>query len=82
MRFEVHTDYMDPIEIDPYEHVTVALPNGRRVTVYSDAIWVTPPGHSERKIWEAMTAGSRRYPWGKVRQPAVKNDSDEEAARS
>ena len=81
MKFEVSTEYLPPIELGRYEHVRVALPDGRQVTVFSDAIYVAAPGRSERKIWEAMAPGSRRYPYGKVRQPAGgENLSDEEAA--
>lgn len=76
MKFEVSTDYLPPIDLGEYEHVRVNLPDGRVVAVFSDAIYVAAPGHSERKIWEAMTPGSRRYPYGKVRQPLVKDSGE------
>lgn len=77
MKFEVSTDYLPPIELGEYESVSVMLPDGRQVAVFSDAIYVTAPGRSGRKIWEAMAAGSRQYPYGKVRQPAIKDSSEE-----
>lgn len=66
MRFEVNTDYLAPIQLGPYEHVTIWLPDGREVGVYSDAIYVRTPedrgSHKDgKKIWRALKA-----PYGKT----------------
>ena len=78
MKFEVSTDYLPPIDLGAYEHVNVNLPDGRQVTVYSDAIYIAAPGHRERRIWEAMSPRSRQYPYGKVRQPSGGQEEKED----
>lgn len=40
MKFSVETEFLAPIELDTYDHVTVILPDGRSVTVYADMIYV------------------------------------------
>ena len=69
MKFEVETEYLDPIELGKYEHVTVRLPDGRSVTVYDNMIYVaTEPDVASHKngqrIWEA--ASPQRSPYGKT----------------
>lgn len=77
MKLEITTGYLPPVELGAYEHVTVILPSGRRVTVYPDKIYVSDNRNHDREkaIWEAMAPGSRKYPYGKVR-PAGCGDED------
>jgi hypothetical protein len=68
MKFRVETGYLDPIEIGSYEWVSVVLPDGREITVYSDRIYVKTPqdriSHKDgKRIWDALKA-----PYGKVRE--------------
>ncbi len=70
MKFKVQTDYLAPIEIDKYEHVTVVLPDGRSVTVFADHIRVqtgqdAANHRSGKRIWDAMSP--QRTPYGKTR---------------
>lgn len=70
MKFEVETEYLDPIELGKYEHVTVRLPDGRSVTVYADTIYVATEqdvsGHKDgKRIWDAMSPA--RSPYGRAR---------------
>ena len=71
MKFEVDTGYLAPITLGAYEWVSVALPDGRQVTVCADEIRVATEHDVLRhkdgaKIWVA-TAG----PYGKVVPLAV-----------
>ena len=71
MKLEITTDYLDPIELGEYEHVSVRLPDGRQVTVFSDMIYVATGddvrGHKDGlKIWKASTAT-----YGKICGPAM-----------
>jgi len=70
MKFEVSVDYIDPIELGEYEHVTVELPDGRFVTVYADMIYVATKEdrgsrRDGRKIWEK--GSPEQSPYGLVR---------------
>lgn len=70
MKFEVRVDYIDPIELGEYEHVTVQLPDGRFITVYSDKIYVATEDDrlkhkNGRLIWEK--GSPERSPYGLVR---------------
>ena len=70
MKFEVSVDYIDPIELGEYEHVTVLLPDGRSVTVYSDKIYVSTEQdvinrRNGQLIWEK--GSPERSPYGLVR---------------
>jgi hypothetical protein len=70
MKFEVSVDYIDPIELGEYEHVTVRLPDGRSVTVFADMIYIATEkdviGHKDgQKIWEK--GSPERSPYGLVR---------------
>lgn len=81
MKFEISTDYLDPIEVSPYEHVSVLLPDGRMVTVFADQIYVrtrqdVERGRDGKAIWRAMSSRSRLWPYGKVRQPGGGGDED------
>jgi hypothetical protein len=87
VKLEIDTDYLDPITLDPYEHVSVTLPDGREVTVWAGQIKVrtredVARGRDGKTIWRAMSSRSRLWPYGKVRQPGGKDGSDEEGAES
>ena len=69
MKFEVRTDYIEPIELGEFEHVSVRLPGGRMVTVFTDRIYVATEqderSHKDgQKIWEA--ASPQCSPYGKT----------------
>ena len=70
MKLSVETDYLDPIELGEFEHVTVRLPDGRSVTVFADRIYVATEQdvagkRDGKRIWDAMSA--QRTPYGKTR---------------
>lgn len=70
MKFEVKTDYLGPVELGEYEHVTVKLPDGRSVSVYADMIYIATEadvaGHRDgQKIWDK--GSPERSPYGLVR---------------
>ena len=78
MKFEVSVDYIDPIELGEYEHVTVQLPDGRFITVFSDKIYVATEedriAHKDgRLIWDK--GSPERSPYGLVR--ATRPDSSD-----
>ncbi len=70
---EINIDYIDPIGINQYEHVSVVLPDGRVVCVYHDAIRIQTAADYIRKkdgfkIWDAKTGPreSKQYPYGQT----------------
>lgn len=55
--------YLDPIEIGDFEHVTVLLPNGMGVRVFSDKVYVfskeDAKNHKDgRRVWSVDHAPS------------------------
>ncbi len=75
MKFEVRTEYLDPVELGTYEWVSVVLPDGRQVTVFSDKIYVATAEDvlarkDGLKIWEA-TGNPAGY--GKISEPPVRS---------
>lgn len=67
MKFEVRTDYLDPIDLGPHEWVSVRLPGGRQVTVFADRIYVATAddvlAHKDGlRIWDATATA-----YGKIR---------------
>lgn len=69
MKFRVETEFLYPVELGKYEHVTVQLPDGRQVTVFADVIYVATADDvlarkDGMKIWQASAA-----PYGKICAP-------------
>jgi hypothetical protein len=70
VKFPVETGYLAPIEMGEHEYVTVILPDGRSVTVFSDCIYIATGkdrgSHEDgRRIWDAGSPS--RSPYGLVR---------------
>jgi hypothetical protein len=66
---EIDVEYIDEIHLGKHEHVTVVLPDGRRVTVYADHIRVQTCkqvlDHVDgKKIWQSKDEPKQvHYPY-------------------